>query len=254
MIRMRGTLRAIALLAVGMAACGPKPRPVTGGDGTGSVASTTGVTPAVFQSGAAVTPESVCARIFELKDARCELVTGYELTETECQADFRRSFEERGPEAAKATAAAGRCLLDNGSCEAVGECIANLNEYADEQDGSPSEFRECADTGKYAPIGRPKAEWDKRRGAGAKTFGEVATTKEQPIEVCGIPAEMEWLLSVTCSDGSRPFRGWDHAHAARVGNVGPGGACGSIVDLYEVPCPEGTHAIYMDAYVCPLPE
>ena len=68
---------------------------------------------------------------------------------------------------------------------------------------------------------------------------------------CGIPAEMEWLLSVTCSDGSRPFPDYDHAHAARVGNVGPGGKCGSIIDLYEVPCPEGTYKIFIDAYVCP---
>ena len=27
----------------------------------------------------------------------------------------------------------------------------------------------------------------------------------------------------------------------------------SIIDLYEVPCPEGTYAIYIDAYVCPVP-
>jgi hypothetical protein len=61
---------------------------------------------------------------------------------------------------------------------------------------------------------------------------------------------MEWMLSLTCDDGSRPFRGFDHAHAARVGNVGKGGSCGSIVDLYEVPCPEGTYKIFIDAYVC----
>lgn len=72
--------------------------------------------------------------------------------------------------------------------------------------------------------------------------------------MCRIPSEMAWLLDMSCDDGSNPYGGsYERAHASRVGNRGEGGRCGSIIDLYEVPCPEATYAIYMDAYVCPLP-
>jgi hypothetical protein len=69
--------------------------------------------------------------------------------------------------------------------------------------------------------------------------------------MCGIPAENDWLESLTCDDGSKPF---GNAEEVRAGNVGPGGRCGSIVDQYVVKCPGGkTYPIFIDAYVCPKP-
>jgi hypothetical protein len=242
----------IGLLCV--VSCGSPQKAGGGGGGDGSSGSSGGGGVA-FQSGGPVTPENVCTRIFALKDARCELASGYTLSFDECKDEMNRSLEERGPEARQATTQAARCLLDNESCDAVGSCMTALNPYSDEQDGSPTEFRTCAQTDVYAPVGVPRADWEKRRGANAKRYSEVSSsespsTKEEPVEVCGIPAEMEWLLAAKCNDGSMPFADYDHAHAARVGNVGPGGSCGSIIDLYEVPCPEGTYSIYIDAYVC----
>jgi hypothetical protein len=233
----------VAVLA--LASCGPTQKPGGGGTtGEGGAAGNNGG--GTFQAGAEVTPASVCARIMSLKDQGCDVASGYELSEAECTEDFRRSLEERGPEAKAANTSLGRCLLDNESCEAVGQCIASITEPH-----QPGDLRACEDSGTYAPVGVPRAEWNNRRGASARRYSDVATTKEEPIEVCKIPAQMEWLLSLTCDDGSRPFRSFDHAHAARVGNVGPGGKCGSIIDLYEVPCPEGTYKIFIDAYVCP---
>jgi hypothetical protein len=71
------------------------------------------------------------------------------------------------------------------------------------------------------------------------------------VEVCGIPAADQFLLGLTCDDGSKPF-GDDvmKAKGARAGNVGSGGRCDSMIDHYVVPCPEGTFDIYIDGYIC----
>ncbi len=258
---MRGIKLAVTVLVgVGAAGCGPKGRPpVTSADAPDPRAGGGGGAP--VQGGSAVTPERICARILELKGQRCELAESYELSDAECQVDMRRSLEERGNEARDATTAAARCLLDNDSCQAATTCMASLNEFSNEQDGTPTTFRTCAETSEYAPVGRSAADWAKRRGAGARKYRDVVTAKESPVEVCGIPAQMEWLLAARCDDGSLPFRNqaddspsYDRAHAARVGNVGAGGACGSIIDVYEVPCPEATYRIFIDAYVCALPD
>jgi hypothetical protein len=65
-----------------------------------------------------------------------------------------------------------------------------------------------------------------------------------------VRGEIEWLLALRCADGSRAFSSADEAHEARVGNVGSGGRCGRVVDLYEVACPERDYKIYMDLYHC----
>lgn len=237
---------ALTMLVVA-AACGPTPRPV-------APAGPAGPAPGGAPGGAAPdvrpppTPAAVCGRIVELRDAGCDLVSGYTLTEAECREDFRRSLEERGADARTANVALGRCLLDNGSCAAVEQCVTTLTGSA----AGTGDVRACGTSGSE-PVGATPEEWAARKGAGLARYSQAQTTKDEPVEVCGIPAQMEWLLGLTCDDGSRPFTSYDHAHAARAGNVGPGGRCGSIVDLYEVPCPEGTYQIFIDAYVCPLP-
>lgn len=242
----------VMLLALG---CGPQPKggggyadppDPAGGSGT-VVAGPDGVQPM-----AEVTATAVCDRIFELKAGGCERVSGFDLDPDECVADYTRSLEERGPEARQATQTAGHCLLDFKSCAEVSTCFGQLDNHAN--NGAPEEYRACAQTEVYAPVGLSRADWARRKGAGVERYRKAATTKDDPIAVCGIPAEMTWLLGAVCDDGSRPFEDAAHAHAARVANVGPGGACGSIIDLYEVPCPEGTYAIYIDAYVCPVPD
>ena len=82
-------------------------------------------------------------------------------------------------------------------------------------------------------------------------FSEARSTKELPIEVCTIDAENEWLSSLSCDDGSQPIDSHQAAEMARVGNLGNGGRCGSIIDLYRVKCPEKSYDLYVDAYVCP---
>lgn len=84
-----------------------------------------------------------------------------------------------------------------------------------------------------------------RRGTGAKKLGDIATTKDAPIEVCMPVGEREWLASVTCADGTAP------TSRQRSGSVGPGGTCGSIIDAYIVKCPEKDYELFMDMYMCP---
>ena len=84
-----------------------------------------------------------------------------------------------------------------------------------------------------------------RRGTGVTKFADLASTRETPIEVCMPGEQRAWLSSVACSDGST------NVPAQRSGSVGPGGTCGSIIDLYVVTCPEKQYEVFMDMYMCP---
>ncbi len=102
-----------------------------------------------------------------------------------------------------------------------------------------------------APYRYSEVAFAARYGGQAKRFSEVPTTKERPLEACGLGTSLGELVRLTCDDGSNPFGGNRRAaHQSRRGNVGPGGQCGAIVDVYVVPCPEGTYDVHMDMYFC----
>jgi hypothetical protein len=240
-------------MLVVLAACTGQPRTAATPSGSGAVSATETEVADVGISaiGGPVTPATICARVAELRHKQCRAVERYALSEAECRDDVERSLETRGPDARTAKHAQGRCMLDHASCDAIAGCLAALDAAADEMDGTPTRLRTCKQTEVFAPVGLARARWERRRGAGARRYADVATTKARPVEVCGKPAQAEWLTTVTCRDGSRPFPSSSHARAARLRNVGRGGRCSSIIDLFAVPCPEGTYKIYIDAYVCP---
>lgn len=99
--------------------------------------------------------------------------------------------------------------------------------------------------------------YENRYGAGMTRFSEVRTSKKRPLEACGIEAALEQLVRATCDDGTQPFGGdLMAAHMSRVGNVGSGGRCDAIINVYDVPCPEARYLVYVDRYFCgpELPE
>lgn len=83
-----------------------------------------------------------------------------------------------------------------------------------------------------------------RHGLHSKTYADADSTKEKPVEVCGIPAARAWLEQTKCPDGSVGNQ------LGRVGNVGPGGRCGAIIDKYKVACPDGSINVFIDVYMC----
>jgi len=107
----------------------------------------------------------------------------------------------------------------------------------------------------FGPTLVPAAIYAARTGADAHKFSELGvSTKERPLEECGLKRVLVRLVTLTCDDGSNPFsRDLKAAHMSRSGNVGPGGRCDSIIDRYEVACPERTYAVFADMYICPRP-
>lgn len=76
------------------------------------------------------------------------------------------------------------------------------------------------------------------------------SSKEDPLAACGTTGSYVAVADAECDDGSRPFDGdIPQGARARRGNVGPN-ASGHIIDLYEVPCPEGPKRIFVDMYGC----
>jgi hypothetical protein len=139
----------------------------------------------------------------------------------------------------------GPCMIRNHDCDSVTACMGDTAR-------KDTTLRECAVPDSAHPrVGIPLEEWKRRKGAGISRFRDASTTKDAPIESCGIDAQNAWLALAACDDGSHPIRDAREAELARKGNVGPGGRCRSIIDLYEIHCPEATYSIYLDLYMCP---
>lgn len=103
----------------------------------------------------------------------------------------------------------------------------------------------CAtQTGMFGPFSLNETQASQRYGKNAATYADAPTTKDKAVEVCGIPASRQWLSGTTCLDGTPAKQN------GRVGSVGSGGRCGSIIDLYTVTCPEGNYDVYIDIYMC----
>lgn len=90
----------------------------------------------------------------------------------------------------------------------------------------------------------------RRRGRDITKFAAAKTSKEKPLEVCGVSQQQQWLMTATCQDGSRPYNDVMEIRKSRRGNVGTGGTCGTIIDLYAATCPEATYEVFIDMYHC----
>lgn len=77
------------------------------------------------------------------------------------------------------------------------------------------------------------------------------SSKDSPVLRCGPMDSYKYVATdFKCADGSNPFGGnLKAAQMARKGNVGAN-AQGHIIDLYEVPCPEGPRQVFVDMYGC----
>lgn len=98
----------------------------------------------------------------------------------------------------------------------------------------------------------PRQVYDTRHGYDTTHFSALQTSQEQPLEECGLRNVLARLVTLQCDDGSSAFpNGPGEAHASRVGNTGPGGRCGGIIDLYRAQCGTETYDVYADMYFCP---
>jgi hypothetical protein len=120
---------------------------------------------------------------------------------------------------------------------------------AQSRPSSPTK-RACGDEG-TTPIEVDADAWEARRGADTKRFAQVATSTSEPIEVCGIEGEVEWMKRVTCNDGSNPYESLAEINESRDSWVERGGRCNSVLDRYTVHCPEAEYTIHVDRYLCP---
>lgn len=233
-------MRTAACLFV-LAACGGSstaPKTATNSAaGSGTPPTTATQTPAAPPS-----VRQVCDRVEELQHEQCGAFgKTINVTPMQCNSMFGDPIAD--PAEAKFRDKTALCVVKT-DCQQVSDCLADLS------NPDPADLRECSTPGPNA-VGIPSAEYAQRNGSRAKTFKQAASTKEAPIERCGIENANEWLSTLRCGDGSVPIKDHPDAETFRVGNVGKAGRCGSIVDHYQVPCPEGPTDIYIDAYVCP---
>jgi len=231
---MRSVLVVVMLAAA--TSCGGSPRP----------APAPPVPRAPLKPEPGVTAEAFCEHLARLTRT-CERLSNTEVDPATCVADARAGLAQDS----RFTAIAG-CVVRHDECDAVLACVT-ASGTADPTE----ELRACDDdtalSAEHA-VGIPKADWDRRNGAGVTTFHGARSAKAAPIEMCGVPAATHWLTTLRCDDGEQPIKNIEDAEHARPGNVGPGGRCHSIIDRYVIPCAEQRYEIFIDAYVCPRPE
>jgi hypothetical protein len=189
-----------------------------------------------------ITPEVFCDRFLVLQKQGCEAFASMQMTRDECVGELGKAMSD--PQEATFMSQTATCIVGFQTCGDVVKCLASLG--PDEE-----HLRACHDDDPGKAVAMPKAEWAKRNGANITKFSQARSTKDLPLEVCTIKAETELLAALACEDGTRPIDGNEAAETARVGNVGKGGRCGSIIDLYRVKCPEATYELFVDGYVCP---
>ncbi len=236
-----------ALFVLLVAGCGgpskPAPVPPTTPPSNAETAPVAALAPA--------TTAQVCKRVVELAAQNCGQFASLNMKEPECIAELDRAGDN------PMLKAFTTCVVQS-SCEEVKNCLTAESQKA--ATAEPTHLRACADTSSMDPVGLPAADWAVRNGAAAKKFSDAKSTKAKPIEMCGIGQENDWLAQLSCNNGSKPAgvdpeskkpTAW-FPELSRVGNVGNGGRCQSIVDEYQVVCPEATYDIFVDAYVCPI--
>ena len=109
---------------------------------------------------------------------------------------------------------------------------------------------DCNRADEFGPARVSAQDYAARHGAATRKLSELESSVSQPVEVCGVAGQLDFLMAAQCADGSSPFTQRTEAHSSRSGNVGAGGRCDGIIDLYEVPCPEATYPVYIDMYFC----
>ncbi len=187
-----------------------------------------------------------CDRVDALRAASCEDMAAFKLEHADCVTQSNTTTMTNR-QAARFVEGFERCVVESPSCAATGTCIQQLAGYDETQN-----LRACADPADERAVGMRSTEFEQRNGAGVTRFAAAQSTKERPIEMCGIAGGIIWLTNASCDDGTHPIVDRETAEASRAGNVGAGGRCGSVIDLYKVKCPERSYDVYVDGYICPI--
>lgn len=199
----------------------------------------------------AISAEVFCHRFAKLT-SECEWFAKLRLPGDDCVIAINELLASKHP--SSQSMALVRCVVEGDGCDDTSQCLTlELEDPA----ANGAELRACHDgapPGALVAVGVPRPEWERRNGAGVTAYHAARSTRAAPIEMCGVSAANRWLSALHCDDGSHPIASPVDSERARTGSVGEGGRCGSIIDLYTVPCPEARYEIFIDAYICPRPE
>jgi hypothetical protein len=194
-----------------------------------------------------VSPDAACARFATLADAGCDWTQRFPPQFRDpgvCERSLATWVSPDTPEHDTLQRTIDCWAKD---CDEAAACMVQIAAAA-----PPPGPRKCGEQG-TGVIAVDAATWARRRGAGITHFADIETSVSQPVEVCNIDGEVEWMTKVKCNDGSNPYGTPEVANESRDSWLGRGGRCNSILDRYSVRCHEATYTVYVDRYVCPQP-
>jgi hypothetical protein len=190
-----------------------------------------------------VDPDALCKRMRELADNKCGMFAELTIGDT-CPQEVNGSLGDT--RSRPSTEEIDICTSELSVCSDINACVGQIDATA--------ETRECSDHSDRAnadAVGLPYDAWRADMKRGIEKFSAVVSSKEKPIELCGVKTSNYWMSSLVCDDGSHPLTNRSDAEKSRVGNAGAGGKCGSVIDKYRVRCPERAYDVYIDSFVCP---
>jgi|SRR6185312_4577833 len=190
-----------------------------------------------------VDPDSLCKRMNALHEAKCGMFAELTFGAT-CPEEVEGSLGDQ--RSRPTTELIDTCTTELSVCSDIDACVGQIESTTETRDCTDHSDRSNADA-----VGLPYATWRAEMKRGIEKYSAVVSSKEKPIELCGVKTQNYWMESLACDDGSHPLTSRSEAEKARVANVGAGGKCGSIVDHYQVRCPERSYDVYIDGFVCP---
>ena len=228
------------VLALVLIACASPPAPPAEKPAT---ARTTPAPPGRAGRAPAISPEAACARLPVLAAAGCGNFAHMRIAPESCPQLMTGMMKERAGEAMV------RCLSTHDACDDVLACIAAPDEPAAAtlEPALPEHREPCTNHAPGAMVGTS----DYAHRNTAIHLPDAQSSKQHPLEVCGFDAEAKLLQTMTCADLSRPLATAMDVERARVGDVGSGGRCNSIIDHYRIVCSDKPYDVYVDAYLCP---
>src|SRR5512140_1085279 len=157
----------LVALAVFASACGGKAEPVT-------------IKPPPPVN--AMTPQTICARFTQLAAEDCGNFGHMNVQPAQCPEVFETALAAPDSKDGRVLTAMGHCMVEHPTCKGVMLCIATIP-FDD-----PHDLRACNDPTDSRAVGVDAARWQARNGAGVTRYAAASSTKEHPIEACGIAA------------------------------------------------------------------
>jgi hypothetical protein len=145
----------------------------------------------------------------------------------------------------------------SGGAEEVRPAGTGRHASASASAAPPGEDAGCQPrAGSDRPVIVSREAWQARKWRDATKLSQLKTSRDDPMQACGLSGTSQWLANLHCDDETRPVSSAGDAKASFVKSVGRGGRCDNDIRLYRLACAASkgaqaeTFDIFIDRFWC----